>query len=100
MTLTYGSISWTAKEFGVTDVGISSSGGINLKLKEHYDSFYTRDTATAPTVPANVTIRDPSVIASVSGLSASEALYYTREGAGGGVSPRSHCHGQTSVILF
>lgn len=82
VTLTYSSMSWSAKEFRVTNVGISASGGINLSMREHFDSFYTRDAATAPSAPANITIRDPSVIAAVSSLAAAETLYFTREGAG------------------
>ena len=82
VTLTLASMAWTSKEFRVTSVGISPSGGIKIRMKEHYDSFYTRDTATVPATPARTTIRDASVISAVSSLTATESLYNTREGSG------------------
>ena len=82
VTLTYSPMSWSAKEFRITDVGISATGGVSIRMSEHQDSFYTRDAATVPTAPSAVTIRDPSVIAAVTSLAAAESLYFTREGAG------------------
>ena len=82
VTLTWAPLSYTNKEFRVREVSISPNGGMKIKATEHNDANYTRSIGTAPATPTTITVRDPSVISAVTGLTATETLYFTREGAG------------------
>ena len=82
VTLTWSPLSYTNKEFRVREVSINPNGGMKIKEIEHNDANYTRSIGTAPATPINITVRDPSVISAVTGLTATETLYFTREGAG------------------
>ena len=82
VTLTWAPLSYTNKEFRVREVSINPNGGMKIKAIEHNDANYTRSIGTAPATPTNITVRDPSVISAVTGLTATETLYFTREGAG------------------
>ncbi len=82
VTLTWSPLSYTNKEFRVREVSINPNGGMKIKAIEHNDANYTRSIGTAPATPTTITVRDPSVISAVTGLTATETLYFTREGAG------------------
>tara|TARA_Y100000593_G_scaffold27292_1_gene54503 strand:- start:3096 stop:5720 length:2625 start_codon:yes stop_codon:yes gene_type:complete len=82
VTLTWSPLSYTNKEFRVREVSINPNGGMKIKAIEHNDANYTRSIGTAHATPTTITVRDPSVISAVTGLTATETLYFTREGAG------------------
>ncbi len=75
VTLTWSPLSYTNKEFRVREVSINPNGGMKIKAIEHNDANYTRSIGTAPATPTNITVRDPSVISAVTGLTATETLY-------------------------
>ncbi len=82
VTLTLASMGWSSKEFRAITVAINPDGSIKITMVEHQDSFYAEDTGTAPSTVSRTTIRNPANISAVSGLTATETLYNTREGSG------------------
>lgn len=81
VTLTWNSLSYSNKQFRVREIKISPYGGINLTLQEHQDSFYARDTVTDTSAISGINTGTPTIDA-VTGLSAVEQIYSTRDGAG------------------
>ncbi len=81
VTLTWDSLSYSNKEFRVREIKISPYGGMNLTLQEHQDSFYARDTVTDTSAISAINTGTPTIDA-VTGLSAVEQIYSTRDGAG------------------
>ena len=81
VTLTWDSLSYSNKEFRVREIKISPYGGMNLALQEHQDSFYVRDTVTDTSAVTGINTGTPTIDA-VTGLSAVEQIYSTRDGAG------------------
>jgi hypothetical protein len=80
--ITYSTFGWTTKQFRVRTVKIAG-GGIAMTLTEHTNSVYDRDTTiTTPSASARTTTRDSSSITQVTGLTATESTYTTRDGAG------------------
>ena len=81
VTLTWDALSYSAKEFRVREVSISPYGGINVKMQEHFDSFYDRDIQSEPSAVSGITT-GTETIAAPTNLSATEVIYSTRDGAG------------------
>ena len=83
VAITYSTFGWTTKQFRVRTVKLVKSGGISLKLTEHTNSVYDRDTTiTTPSASARTTTRDATVVTQITGLTATEVIYTTRDGAG------------------
>lgn len=80
--LTHPTFGFSNKHFRVRTVKALSGVGIQFMMTEHDNAVYDRDVLATPAAPSRMAHRDSSVISAVSGLTGTEVIYTSRDGAG------------------